>query len=323
MFLKRSKRKGLLIILVAVWSLIAIYGWRQIYGQNDKSLSKVVIGYQAGDEIDIAKLRGSFVKKMKAKGYAVSFREFQNGSAMMQALASGKIDYGRVGDTPPVSALAAGTKLTFVGAGGTRPLGSGIVVTKKSKIKKASDLEGKKIAYTRGTSSQYMVLKTLKKLGLTKNDVQLVNMDTNSAALAFAKGKVDAWATWDPYVSKAELKQQAKLIVSGSDVGVQNRNFLVSPTSFASKHQELNSLVIKYLGEDMQWANAHTTSLTKKLAASLDLDKDVVQRMLERRTFAMQKMSQRAVKEEQAISNLFYSQKIIKKKVQISPYVDK
>ncbi|GBG94407.1 nitrate/sulfonate/bicarbonate ABC transporter substrate-binding component [Ligilactobacillus salitolerans] len=321
--MQRTKRKSLLIILVTVWTLIAIYGWQQIYGQDDKSLTKVVIGYQAGDEIEIAKLHGSFVKKMKAKGYAVSFREFQNGSAMMQALASGKIDYGRVGDTPPVSALASGTKLTFVGAGGTRSLGSGIVVTKKSWIKKASDLAGKKIAYTRGTSSQYMVLKTLKKLGLTTDDVNLVNMDTNSAALAFAKGKVDAWATWDPYVSKAELKQQAKLVVSGSDVGVQNRNFLVSPTSFASKHQELNSLVVKYLGEDMQWANSHTTVLTKKLAAALDLDRKVVQRMLERRTFALQKMSQRAIKEEQIISNLFYAQKVIKKKVQISSYVEK
>jgi len=316
-----KKKKHLLAGLLLLWFMIAGFGWKQLYGSDDGKLTKVVIGYQAGDEIDIARIRGSFVKKMKEQGYQVNFKEFQNGSAMMQALASGKIDYGRVGDTPPVSALSSNTELTFVAAGGTRTKGSGIVVTKQSEITQATDLKGKKIAYTRGTSSQYMVLKTLKKIDLTTADVELVNMDTTSAAMAFAKGQIDAWATWDPYVSKAELTEDATLLVSGEKAGVENRNFLVSPSSFAQKNTTLSQLVIKYLNSDMRWANNHTAELTKKMAEELDLSQTVIKRMLERRTFSMQKMTQEAITEEQTIADLFYSEGVIKQQVNISKYV--
>src|SRR5699024_9465339 len=190
------KEKHFVAGLLLLWNMIAGGCWKQLYGSAGGQLTIVDIGNKAGDAIDSAQLSGSFAKKMKKQGYQVNFKEYQNGSAMMQALASGKIDYGRVGDTPPVSALSSNTELTFVAAGGTRTKGSWIVVTKQSEITQATDLKGKKIAYTRGTSSQYMVLKTLKKLDLTTADVELVNMDTTSAAMAFAKGQIDAWATW-------------------------------------------------------------------------------------------------------------------------------
>ncbi len=65
-------------------------------------------------------------------------------------------------------------------------------------------MKGKRIAYTKGTSSQYMVLMALRKAGLTTKDVTLVDMGQNAAAVAFAKGTIDAWATWDP--TRPQLK---------------------------------------------------------------------------------------------------------------------
>ncbi|EJE98420.1 sulfonate/nitrate/taurine transport system substrate-binding protein, partial [Liquorilactobacillus mali KCTC 3596 = DSM 20444] len=120
----KNLKKSFIAILLLFWCGVAIYGWhltREDAGSS--SLKNVVLGYQAGDEFYISKIRGQFVKKMKAKGYNVKFKEFQNGAAMLQALASGNVDYARVGDTPPVSALAAGTKLTYVAAGGTKAKG--------------------------------------------------------------------------------------------------------------------------------------------------------------------------------------------------------
>lgn len=113
--MKRRKivQKTFIIGLLIAWIAVAFYGWKQTQTDTSDGLTKIVIGYQAGDEFDISKERGVLAKKMKAKGYKVVFKEFQNGSAEMQALASGSIDYARIGDTPGVSALASGTNLTI------------------------------------------------------------------------------------------------------------------------------------------------------------------------------------------------------------------
>lgn len=94
-------RLALLLIGLLAWLSVAFYGYRQVHADSSSSLTTVTIGYQKGDPVDISRQRGELVKKMKAKGYKVVFKEFQNGAALMTALKAGSIDYARAGDTPP------------------------------------------------------------------------------------------------------------------------------------------------------------------------------------------------------------------------------
>lgn len=317
---KQTPRKVIIWILIVIWGLIAYLGWRQTTDAG-QSLKTITIGYQAGDEFDISKTRGKFAKQMKAKGYDVKFKEFQNGSAEMQALANGSIDYARIGDTPGITALASGTKLTYVAAGASKANGSGILVKKNAGISSLSDLKGKTIAYTKGTSSEYMVRKALQKAGLTTDDVTLKNLDQSAASVAFAKGKVDAWANWDPATSQAEVTENAKLLVNGATLGVNNRSFIVSPTSFAKQNKTTTKLVIKYSNEDMQWANQNKAKVITMMQKKLKLKKKVVAKMVNRRSYSMTKMNSTAVKELQDIANLFYKNGVIKQKVQVKDHV--
>ncbi|MFT8458847.1 MAG: aliphatic sulfonate ABC transporter substrate-binding protein [Liquorilactobacillus ghanensis] len=315
-------RKTLLFILLFFWILITVYGWFQIREESNPTLKTVTIGFQAGDEFDIAKSRGKFATKMEKKGYKVKFKEFQNGAAMMQALATGNIDYARVGDTPPVSALAAGTKLTYVAAGGTKEKGSGIVVKKNSGINSMADLKGKRVAYTKGTSSQYMVLRALKTAGLGINDIKWVNLDQDAAAVAYSKNKVDAWANWDPTVAQVEITENSKLLVNGQQAGAVNRSFIVSPSKFAKNHQSLSKLVIKYGEQDMHWANTHHKQVIKLMTKELKLSKKVVTLEIERRTFGIYKMNDKYVKEEQEIADMFYQSGVLNKQATVAKHVD-
>jgi hypothetical protein len=130
---------------------------------SSTKLTTVTIGYQKADPVDISRARGELAKKMKAKGYKVVFKEFQDGTALTTALKSGDIDYARVGDVPPVTAQANGLDFVYVAAGSDKVQGSGIEVKKTSGITSLADLKGKTIAYTKGTSSQYMLIQALKK----------------------------------------------------------------------------------------------------------------------------------------------------------------
>lgn len=316
---QRLRKTGLFLLLIA-WISAAYFGYRQVHGQKT-TLKTITLGYQKADPFDIARQRGVLAKKMKAKGYQIVWKQFQDGAAELQALKSGSIDYARIGDTPPVVNLAAGVDFVYIAAGATKASGSGILVKNNSTIKSIQDLKGKRVAYTKGTSSHYLILSALKKAGMKASDITWVNLENSAASIAFNKGKVDAWATWDPMTSTAELTQNAKLLVSGNNGISSNRDYILSTSSFAKDNEDLSALLIEYLSEDMTWANQHQTKLVNMLSESLNLSTKIVKRMVSRRTFSMTAMNPTVIKEEQDIANLFYEAGLIKKKVTIKSAV--
>lgn len=313
--MKHKKHLWFLVIGLIMWLSVAVYGYTQTTTAAS-DLETVTIGYQKADPVDIARQHGELIKKMKAKGYQVVFKEFSDGAALMTALKSGAIDYARVGDTPPVTARAAGTDIALIAAGATKEYGSGILVGKNSQITNLKQLKGKTIAYQKGTAAQYLIIQALKKAGLSTNDVKLVNMDQSSASVAFAKGSVDAWVTWDPYTATAQVNQGAKLLTNGTGLA-KNRDFLISTQNYAKTHTALSKLMTTYINDDMTWANNHHTQLIAMLSKTLKLSDAVIQKMVERRTYAMAlvKADSSIVDEENQIANTFYQEGVVTEKV--------
>ena len=320
--MKQKWRKLSLGLLLLAWTIVAFFGYREVNGEKT-SLTTITLGYQKADPFDIARQRGVFAKQMMAEGYKIVWKEFQKGTVELQALKSGSIDYARLGDTPGVVNITAGADFVFVAAGSTKSNGSGVLVKKASSIKSIQDLKGKRVAYTKGTSSNYLLLSALKKAGMKSSDITWVNLDNAAASVAFNKGKVDAWATWDPMASTAELTQNATLLITGNHGISNNRDYVLSTRDFANNNQEVSALLIKYLQDDMAWANQYQTKLVKMLSKSLNLSKKIVTRMVERRTYAMTAMNQTTIKEEQAVADLFYEEGLIKKQVTIKNAIAK
>lgn len=316
MFTRRLKI-SVLLVLLAAWLGVAAYGYTQTQTQSGKdSLTRVVVGYQKGDPADISRQRGVLAKKMKAKGYKIVFKEFQDGAALMTALKSGNINYARLGDTPPVVNQAAGLDLVYIGAGAAKSYGTGILVKKNSSIKSLADLKGKRIAYAKGTAAQFTIIQALAKAGLSINDVKLVNMDQSAASVAFAKGNVDAWVTWDPYTATAEVQQNAKLLTNAVGLA-KNRDFVVSTRAYATKHTTLSKYLISYMGQDMTWARTHHKQLIAMLSKTLKLSKKIMTLTVDRRTFSMTPVTDSIVAEQQKIADVFYEQGLINKKINI------
>jgi sulfonate transport system substrate-binding protein len=139
---------------------------------------------------------------------------------MLEAMASGSVDVGGVGDAPPVFAAAGGEGVEIVGA---REVPTGdqdaLLVPKGSPITSIQQLKGKKIAYGSGSSGNYQMLTVLTAAGLTTKDVTLVNLQPADALAAFTSGAVDAWDIWPPYVQQAVAQDGAKVLARGSQYG--------------------------------------------------------------------------------------------------------
>ena len=314
--MKKILKLGALLLVLAVWIAGAAYGYKLTHTSSN-GLTKIVIGYQAGDPIDISKTRGVLKKKMAEVGYDVTFKEFTDGAAEMQALESGSIDYARTGDTPPVTAQAAGANLAYIAVGASKSQGSAILVSASSGISSVADLKGKTVAYTSGTSSQYLLLEALEKNGLSASDVKWVDMKQSNALLAFEKGKVDAWVTWDPYTAEGESLAGGKILTTGEGLS-NNRDFLISTQTFASKNTTASKYLLKYLSADMTWANSHKSEVVTLLTKSLKLDESIVKEMVDRRTFSWSTVSDSVFKEQQGIADAFYDADIIKKQITVT-----
>ncbi|KTT61976.1 sulfonate ABC transporter substrate-binding protein, partial [Pseudomonas oryzihabitans] len=75
------------------------------------------IGYQKGGGLlAVLKAQGTLEKALGAQGYQVTWREFQAGPQLLEALNAGSVDIGYTGSPPPIFAQAAGVDLVYLGA---------------------------------------------------------------------------------------------------------------------------------------------------------------------------------------------------------------
>ncbi len=282
---------------------------------------KVVrIGYQKNGPLFILKSLGSLEERLEKLGYKVEWKEFQDGPSLLEALNTGSIDFGRTGNTPPVFSQASGSDLKYVAAGKSKFEGSGILVQKDSTIESVNDLKGKKVAFSKGSSSHYLIVKALEQAGLSLDDIEPAYLTPGNARIAFEQGQVDAWVVWDPYTSSTEVNSDARLLVNGEGL-TTDRDFFVATEKFASNHKEVMDAIIEEVTVSMDWANNHHPELIKLLADALKMDEESVTKAVERREYGVEAITEEIIEEQQELADLFYKLEIIPKKISISKAV--
>src|ERR1700689_392433 len=205
--------------------------------------------------------------------FHVTWADFTSGPPMLEAMASGSVDVGGVGDAPPVFAAAGGEGVVIVGA---RKVPTGdqdaLLVPKGSSITSIQQLKGKKIAYGSGSSGNYQMLTVLTAAGLTTKDVTLVNLQPANALAAFTSGSVDAWDIWPPYVQQAVAQDGAKVIAQGSQYGspysyeVASKSAVANPEKAAAIEVYLATLDKAYV-----WAEKNPNAWGAAWAAATGL----------------------------------------------------
>ncbi len=192
------KRREFLQLSLATAASVALSPGAQAQADT----KEIRIGYQKNGVLVITRQREALENHFKPQGISVKWVEFSSGPPMMEAMNVGSVDYGAVGDSPPIFAQAAGAAIVYAAA---QPIinGSGILVPQNSAIRTIADLKGKRVGFTKGSSAHNVVIQTLEKAGLTYDDITPVYLTPPDAGPAFANGGIDAWAIWDPYFAIA------------------------------------------------------------------------------------------------------------------------
>jgi sulfonate transport system substrate-binding protein len=276
------------------------------------------IGDQKGTGAQALLQAAGLISKLPFK---VSWSDFTSGPPMLQAMGSGSVDIGGVGDAPPVFAAAGGEQVAIVGARVVPGAAAALVVPKNSPITSISQLKGKKIAVAQGSSADYHLLTVLDKAGITTTQVTLDYLQPAAGLAAFNSGHVDAWDIWSPYIEQATGQDNARILVDGNGYGapysfeVASRAALADPGKAAAIRDYLKTLNQAYV-----WSETHTDTWAKLWGDATGLPTSIMVKASQDDVNKPATITPGVISAEQQVVNAFYSAGLIPAKVSISNY---
>jgi len=284
---------------------------RQVRAQG--SVKEIRVGYQKNGVLVIARQQAALENHFKPAGIEVKWVEFSSGPPMMEAMNVGSVDYGAVGDSPPVFAQAAGAAIVYA-AGQPVTNGQGILVPADSSIRSIADLKGKRVGFTKGSSAHNIVVQTLEKAGFTYSDITPIYLTPPDAGPAFANGRIDAWSIWDPYFAIGETKQNGRILVNAFEITKSN-SFYIANRDFAKSHGPILQQIIDVTTSTAQWAEAHRDEVAKSLSAVTGIPLDIQTVAANRSSFAVGPITEDIIATQQGVADRFFKLGLIPKPV--------
>ena len=266
----------------------------------------VSISYQRSSTLFILlKRTGELEKKLGALGYDVSWHEFSTG--LLQSLNAGSVDlHADVADAFALFTQAANAPLTYYAEETSAPSAQAIIVPPDSAIRTVSDLKGKRVAVSKGSGCNFLLLAALAKAGLTINDIQVRYLEAPDALAAFRGGNVDAWVIWDPFLAAQQREAHVRVVADGTDGLAQYNRFYTATTSFAERHPDVLRAVFDELQQTGQWVKAHPQEAAQILAPLWgNLPAPTVELANSRRSYAIVPVQRDQLGEQQRIADTY------------------
>ena len=317
---QRLSRRTTLGLLFAAAAGVMTAGMPAAAQAQAKGEVQVRIGYQKYGTLTLLKGRGTLEKRLAEQGVGVKWTEFPAGPVLLEGLNVGSIDFGTVGEAPPIFAQAAGANLVYVGNEPASPASEAIVVPKGSSLRTLADLKGKKVALNKGSNVHYLLVKAIEKAGLQYSDFTPVYLPPADARAAFERGSVDAWAIWDPFLAAAEKQLGARVLADGSGL-VSNHQFYLASRSYAEKQQDIVRVIIEELASVDDWGRTHPKEAAAVLAAQTGLEAAVVDLAVERYSYGVKPVTPAVIEEQQRIADVFAKLKLIPKPLRVADIV--
>ncbi|MFJ4715347.1 ABC transporter substrate-binding protein [Streptomyces sp. NPDC088785] len=290
-------------------------------GTDGKGSLTLNVGDQKGGSEAVLRAAG----ELDGLDYKIRWSTFTSGPPLLEAVNAKAVDIGGVGNTPPVFAAGAGSKIKVVSASHGTATGDTILVPKNSALRKPSELKGRSIAVAQGSSAHYQLVASLKKAGLGLGDVKVKYLQPADALAAFTGGKVDAWAVWDPYTSQVLRAKQGRVLTDGDGVTNGLAFQVASPTALADKKK---SAAIKDFLERLRraqdWVYKHPDAWAKVWSKDTGLPYDVALDAVKRTngTRVSVAIDKGVIASEQQIADTFTKLKLIPRQVDFSQFVD-
>ena len=209
-------------------------------------------------------------------GITIEATKFEAGPAEITAMQSGSIDISQIGHGAH-SLCINGDAVIFAFDQLSQ---ADAVVCDKRKVASAADLKGKKVGLQSGTSSEIILNYVLRDAGLTRDDIEVQEMQVAGMTTALLSGQIDAAATWSPNTVTIADELGDNYLVLGTNTDYSDE--VAFPSSFVClpDYAEENAEILARFGAAIDKAQVYRAEnideVAKNLAAELEVPEDTM-----------------------------------------------
>lgn len=224
---------------------------------SPNNLTPLTVGSTVGGAgeplFDIALSEGYF----QQQGLNVKVDQYTSGAAEKDAVATGAIDLGQMGQTPFLSMITANVSVVTIGQLTVGNAYHMLIVKKGLNITSPTQLYGLTLGVTFGSDSYYMTYAMFNQTGLDSSKIKLVNLNPPSLLSAYKQGQIDGISfLWSPWIEEA-------LNLSSSTILARDNATLFGGQVVPFPQGEVSVLLFA----NPQWATTHEATVVAFLKA--------------------------------------------------------
>lgn len=300
-------------------NLLTLLGLASLALYGAPALATQPLTLTVGDQFFSNRIVLELSGELKDLPYRIDFKRFNTGSPVASAVASGALDIGVVGDTPVISLAANGAPVKVVASTQTSLNGVGIVA--RSGIHSVADLKGKRVAIWNGSWSQQLMYKALDEAGIARDSVTFKYLLPAEASMALSQGDIDAFGTWEPYVSLQE-KEGSTLIRNAKGLMSAPTYVVAYEPALAQKGAAIKDFVER-LTRARAWSNNHIDEYAVAWAKANQSAPEIAKVWFKRDAIKVLPISPTIVSDAQATADFLYDAQLLKQRYDVAPLFDR
>lgn len=288
-----SKRFGTLLTLLLVLGLCGCGGGGSqssaTPGANGLEQSSITLASARDPQLATVIICGIEEGFFADEGLEVNLELFASGGDLTAAIASGDVPLGSAGDTPATILMASDAgKYKFI-ARQSDISGAQAMVVNPDVIATPSDLNGKRIGYVSGNSSEALWLRVVEEYDLDTSTMEIYRMGATELVTAFDRGELDAYVCWEPTILNG-TKVGGMRFLSASKTyfnGVETDSklmgayaVLVGDASYIEQNPLTVQAVLRAMKASTDWIAANPDAAAAHVAGTLSLEVEDVQEMM-------------------------------------------
>lgn len=201
-------------------------------------------------------------------GIEPAFSSFPAGPPQIAAAAAGTWDVGITGSAPGVLGAARFNIRTI--AVSNDESATNVLMARKADLAaiqaNPASLKGQRVLITANTTVDYVLQNCLRRWGLARSDVQVVNLAQAQILSAFSTGEGKLAGLWAPNIYTAEERMNAAPLCSGSDAGAIVPSNIIARDEFLKQNPDMVARYLAVVLRGIAWTKQNRDGAVQSMA---------------------------------------------------------
>ena len=275
---KNMKITALVAVFLVIAGVLIFLTMQQKTSKTAQPMPKVTIGIQVSQAnalAMVAKDKGFFAEQ----GLEVELKEFTAGKFALQAFLSGSLDYCISGDVPPMLAAFQGNKFVVPAQLVKKTINEVRIVARRDGTATTAEeffkSKKRKLATSIGGGPEFYTYEFLNKLGISKDQVEIISQKPEDMPAALVSGSVDAIAIFDPfaYIAESQLKEKSQTF---TDKEIYSELYIMEAKEEVKSNPAILESVLRGLKQAEQFTQDNPEEAKAIVIKYTKLDKSII-----------------------------------------------